>query len=115
MSEIEATTALTEYGEAIALAERLLDEPNADPDDDLHVLSRQFIRATERREKRTLASQVSDLACRAINLESLACDMLATVKINFERGYLVAQNDEGKLNLERIVAMWERQLAEFRK
>lgn len=29
------------------LAERLLDEPNADPDDDLRVLSRQLLRRSE--------------------------------------------------------------------
>jgi hypothetical protein len=32
---------------AIALANRLLDEPNCDPDDDLRVLSRQLLRAVE--------------------------------------------------------------------
>jgi hypothetical protein len=34
--------------EAIAIANRLLDEPFADPDDDLRVLARQFLRAMER-------------------------------------------------------------------
>lgn len=33
---------------ALLLAERLLDEPNVDPDDDLRVLSRQLIRQTDR-------------------------------------------------------------------
>lgn len=33
---------------AIQLAERLLDEPNEDPDDDLRILSRQLIRVHER-------------------------------------------------------------------
>jgi hypothetical protein len=35
---------MTEKEQAIKLAERLLDEPNADPDDDLRVLSRQLLR-----------------------------------------------------------------------
>jgi hypothetical protein len=35
----------SEKQRAIALADRLLDEPNADPDDDLRVLSRQLLRA----------------------------------------------------------------------
>ena len=33
---------------AIALANRVLDRPGADPDDDLAVLARQFLRALER-------------------------------------------------------------------
>ncbi len=32
---------------ALELANRLLDEPNADPDDDLRVLARQLLRRTE--------------------------------------------------------------------
>lgn len=36
-----------ERGEAIALANRMLDRINADPDDDLAVLSRQLLRAVE--------------------------------------------------------------------
>lgn len=38
---------MSEKEEAIALANRLMDEPNADPDDDLRVLSRQLLRAHE--------------------------------------------------------------------
>lgn len=38
---------MTEREESLALARRLLDEPGADPDDDLRVLARQLIRATE--------------------------------------------------------------------
>ena len=37
-----------EYQEAVALANRVLDRINTDPDDDLAILSRQFIRSTER-------------------------------------------------------------------
>lgn len=43
---------MSERDDAIALANRLLDEPHADPDDDLRVLARQLIRATERTDKR---------------------------------------------------------------
>jgi hypothetical protein len=39
---------MTEKDEAIALAERVLDRPYADPDDDLAVLARQLLRALER-------------------------------------------------------------------
>lgn len=36
-----------ERADAIKLAERVLDRPNADPDDDLAVLARQFLKAIE--------------------------------------------------------------------
>ena len=62
---------------------------------------------------KTLAAQVDDLACRHIQLRGLAGEMLATIKLNVERGYLVAANDEGKLNLTKIVSSWERQLEEI--
>jgi hypothetical protein len=38
---------MSELNEALALANRLLDEPMADPDDDLRVLSRQLQRTHE--------------------------------------------------------------------
>ena len=61
----------------------------------------------------TLAQQVDDLACRYLRLRGLAGEMFATIKLNVERGYLVAVNDEGKLNLDKIVASWEKQLGEL--
>jgi hypothetical protein len=60
----------------------------------------------------TLAQQVDQLACRCLVFEGIAGEMLATIKLNFERGYLVAQNDEGKLNLQKCIASWEQQLAQ---
>ena len=39
---------LNEYEEAFRLANRVLDRPSADPDDDLAMLARQFLRAVER-------------------------------------------------------------------
>jgi hypothetical protein len=38
---------MTELEEAIALANKILDRNYADPDDDLAILSRQFLRARE--------------------------------------------------------------------
>lgn len=42
---------MSEREEAYRLADRLLDEPNADPDDDLRVLARQLLRHKEAVEK----------------------------------------------------------------
>lgn len=38
---------MDERAQAIALANQLLDKPNCDPDDDLRMLARQLLRATE--------------------------------------------------------------------
>lgn len=45
MNDIDA-----ELDAAIKLANKVLDTPNRDPDDDLSVMSRQFLRARERIE-----------------------------------------------------------------
>ncbi len=42
---------MTELQEAIAIAKAILERPNADPDDDLAILARQFLRIIEK-EKR---------------------------------------------------------------
>ena len=42
---------MSERLDAIRLAKKLLDEPNADPDDDLRMLSRQFLRSVETIDK----------------------------------------------------------------
>lgn len=39
---------INEFAYAIVVANRVLDRPNGDPDDDLAVLARQFLRACER-------------------------------------------------------------------
>lgn len=58
----------------------------------------------------TLSQQVEDLACKKTRWESLCGEMFATIKLNVERGYLVAVNDQGKLNLEGIIANWQKQM-----
>ena len=67
--------------------------------------------AALRELSRPLSRQVEDLASDYHRLLGLASEMLATVKLNHERGYLVATNDEGKLNLVKIVANWSKELA----
>ena len=42
---------MSELDEAVALANKVLDRPSGDPDDDLAVLARQFLRALEREQK----------------------------------------------------------------
>jgi len=49
---------MTELEEAVLLANRLLDEPGADPDDDLRMLARQFLRQKESAEKGNAAFAV---------------------------------------------------------
>jgi hypothetical protein len=42
---------MSEFKDTVKLANRLLDEPNCDPDDDLRMLARQFLRGVERVER----------------------------------------------------------------
>lgn len=51
MTDEQPTEQLSEYGEAIVLANRILDRPNTDPDDELATLARQFLRVSESRDK----------------------------------------------------------------
>jgi hypothetical protein len=55
---------MTEYEETIQLANRVLERPSGDPDDDLAMLSRQFLRKVEseragRDENRSLRSAIA--------------------------------------------------------
>jgi len=45
---VKRTIIDTEREETIRLANKLMDEPNCDPDDDLRMLSRQFLRCIEK-------------------------------------------------------------------
>ena len=63
---------LSELRDAVALANRMLDRVNADPDDDVAMLSRQFLRAIER-ERRL----VEALKLAATRLEILTGRMRA--------------------------------------
>ena len=50
MSESKTTKPDPEHEEAIALANKVLDDASRDPDSDLSMLSRQFLRALEKIE-----------------------------------------------------------------
>ena len=50
MSEFKTTKPDPEHEEAIALANKVLDDASRDPDSDLSMLSRQFLRALEKIE-----------------------------------------------------------------
>ncbi len=49
----------SEHALAVRLANRILDRPSGDPDDDLAVLSRQFLHADERRAAARLAGALA--------------------------------------------------------
>lgn len=55
---------MSEYERAAALANAILDRINADPDDDLAVLSRQLLRAQEALKNLT---EAAESVCRANN------------------------------------------------
>lgn len=62
---------------------------------------------------KTLTRQVEEIIDKKIRLAGLAKDILATLQVNIERGYIVAVNDEVKLNLANIVARWNKALVEI--
>lgn len=62
---------------------------------------------------KTLTQQVAEMVDKKIRLAGLARDMLATFQVNSERGYIVATNDEGKLNLAKILSKWQKELNEI--
>lgn len=64
---------------------------------------------------KTLTRQVEEMVDKKIRLASLAGHMIATLQINIECGYIVAVNDEGKLNLAEIMARWKQQFDEIEK
>ena len=56
----KVTRSLTETELAIRLANQVLDQPNADPDDDLAMLSRQLLRARENFAPRSMETAPRD-------------------------------------------------------
>lgn len=68
-----------------------------------------------KQKPKTLTRQVEEMVDKKLRLASLAGDMIATLQVNIERGYIVAVNDEGKLNLAGIMARWKRELDEIEK
>ncbi len=84
---------MTEYEETVALANRLLDEPNEDPDDDLRTLSRQFLRQVEKvsalEKNLTAIAKVCALAGIGTHGQTVLCrvkDLHATLGQQIERG-----------------------------
>jgi len=63
---------VTEYEDAIRLANHILDRPSGDPDDDLAVLSRQFLRALERVERIRAEAEAAILLAAADRCEAWA-------------------------------------------
>lgn len=55
---------MDEYTQALAIANHVLDRPNADPDDDLSVLARHLLRANERIEAFKAEWPLRDMAVR---------------------------------------------------
>jgi hypothetical protein len=69
-----SATRLTERQAAILLANRLLDEPNADPDDDLRILAQQFMRANDR------VSYLESRIAKAEDIVNALADLLADLE-----------------------------------
>jgi hypothetical protein len=83
---------MSERTEADQLAEKLLDEPNADPDDDLRMLSRQLLRrreVIERLENHLASIQDSTLDLIHANRDSILTkheEAISLIKMCLENG-----------------------------
>jgi hypothetical protein len=88
---------MSEKTDAIALANRLMEEPNMDPDDDLRVLSRQLLRSTE-----TIAAMHKKL--QEVDWDNQAeLDM-----IEANRDSILRIHEEGIRRIEKCYKMSER-------
>lgn len=69
----------TEFAEAYAIAQRVLDRPGADPDDDVAILARQLVRLTERaaRHLSFLRTGCGDQASR--DRDAWFCDLVQAI------------------------------------
>lgn len=65
-------------------------------------------------QSKTLTRQVEEMVDKKIKLEGLASEIIATLQVNIDRGYIVTSNDQGKLNIARIVEKWKRELDEIK-
>lgn len=57
---------------------------------------------------KSLSQQVEALATRADMLEAFGGELLATIKLNVDRGHIVATTDSGKQTLARLLDSWKR-------
>lgn len=97
---------MTEAENALFIAERVLDRPYADPDDDLAILARQTKRAAElRAENARLAAEVADLRRILCETSPILIGLQGLVKtVEAERDSLRAQLAERDAEIERLIS-----------
>lgn len=99
---------MSEREEAIALAKRILDRPHADPDDDLAILARQFLRTRER--ELAVYARAVRLASDANQVVGPKCDYYITLQ-QLEKLITVGLRAETVLDMRRMVRPGDEPLA----
>lgn len=93
----------TEFENTKWLADKLLNEPNADPDDDLRQLSRQFLRAIEREtiarldERRKVCDEILGKLTKPSKNIDTDGDFDDQIDTAFNRGYNYQLNEIKKI------------------
>ena len=105
---------MTEKTEALILAQRLLDEPNVDPDDDLRMLSRQLVRKAEvvdRLQKRLMELEDGTLEMIHANRDTILSmheTAIARIRKLLDVGLAAQprqQNNDGILEKKCVIAL----------
>lgn len=86
---------MSEFEETVLLANKILDRPSADPDDDLAMLSRQFLRCVELMtpKEKEISSAVAGMAWRDIAASAYRAYAASTGNKNFRGDPMPAFND----------------------
>ena len=101
---------MTELEQAEVLASKILDRPNADPDDDTAVLARQFLRA---RERETSLSVRCEQQRERYNLAAGRVSELEAALRPFADGVSTAQSEGLALSLDTPMGLWPATYADF--
>jgi hypothetical protein len=99
---------MSENEAAILLAKRILDRINADPDDDLALLARQFLRARER--ELAIYARAIRLASDRNQVVGEKCDYYVTIQ-QLESLIIVGLRAEVNLDVRRMVRPGDEPLA----
>lgn len=63
----------------------------------------------------SISEMVSDLDRSYLGMESLACDIIATIETNFKHGSITTPEGKGDKVLEEMLIGWKNRLYRFRQ
>ncbi len=63
----------------------------------------------------SISEMVSDLDRSYLGMESLACDIIATIETNFEKGSITTREGKGDEILREMIVGWKNRLYRYRQ